>query len=564
MHSSQSLRSRFALLIALLVAGLSWLFGSLISQDASRRIAEEVGRDLAEVSYMMVDRLDRDMQSRAGMLAVLGRLRALTSPQDLEEIDALLNRLQDKFPSFAWIGFTDPHGRVLAASDGILQGVSIAQRPVYLQGRSGLFVGDVHEAVLLAGLLPNPSGEAMKFVDISLPVHAKDGSLVGVLASHLSWAWAEEVRQAILEPIQQRRNVEFFVIGQDRTVLLGDKQMVGQRLDLAALDGLGKGQSRWSLERWPDGGRYLTGLSLSHGYQDYPGLGWTVIARQPVDEAYAPAHEMQRSILLWGSALAALFALLGWLLADYVTRPLRQIAKAADRLSAGVITEIPDIRSTREISRLSQSIRHLVDSLSHQQAALGKMENLAHHDPLTGLPNRAALEKFLASAAQHCPEQNNHLALLYLDLDGFKPVNDRFGHAAGDQLLQEVAARLRGCLRDGDLVARLGGDEFVMVLRVPGAEALPQARLIAQRVLNVLSAPLDLGKHQASVSCSIGGAIWPQDHRAIEQALELADKALYRAKHAGKNCAEFHVPPSQEANASAPPAAPHGTQIAPS
>lgn len=540
MRPSHSLRSRFAILIALLVGALSWLLGTLIGQDSSQRIREEIGRDLAEVSYMMVDRLDRDMESRAGMLQVIGKLRALSEPNDIVEIRVLLDRLQSEFPSIAWIGFTDPGGTVLASSDGILEGASIAQRPVYLEGSKGLFIGDVHEAVLLAKLLPNPTGEAMKFVDISLPVHAADGSLIGVLASHLSWSWADEVRLSILEPIQHRRNVEFFVLSNDRTVLLAPKNMIGQRLHLQALDDLTARNSRWAVQEWPDGKTYLTGLAISRGYQDYPGLGWTVIARQSINEAYAPARELLRIILLWGSFLALLFAVLGWLLSGYFTRPLRQIAEAADRLSAGETSEIPDFKGTRELELLSQSLRRMVDSLTHQQTALGVMENLAHHDPLTGLPNRVALEKYLPRAQQRSQASQNSLALLYLDLDGFKPVNDQFGHAAGDQLLREMAVRLRSCLREGDLVARLGGDEFLMVLQVPSSDALQQAQLIAERALKTLGEPVALDQRFAQVGCSIGGALWPLDSSNLSEVLELADQALYRAKHAGKNCAEFH------------------------
>lgn len=536
-----SLRSRFALLIALLVAGLSWMLGSLIGQDASQRIRDEVGRDLAEVSFMMVDRLDRDMQNRAAMLQVIGKLRALSQPDDITEIRVLLDRLQTEFPSIAWIGYTDVKGTVLASSDGVLEGASIAQRPVFLQAQKQVFIGDVHEAVLLAKLLPNPTGEAMKFVDISLPVFAADGSLAGVLASHLSWSWAEEVRLAILEPIQKRRNVEFFVIGQDRTVLLAPKEMIGQRLHLPALNEVTQGKDLWAVQEWPDGKQYLTGLALSQGHMDYKGLGWTVIARQQLDEAYAPARETRRYILLWGIGLAVLFALVGWLLAGYFTRPLRQIAEAADRLSAGEISMIPALKGTREIETLSDSIRHLVDSLTHHQTALGVMENLAHHDALTGLPNRVALESYLPRAQQRSQANSNCLALFYLDLDGFKPINDQFGHAAGDLVLREVAIRLRGCLREGDLVARLGGDEFLMVLQVPGGEALAQAQLVAERTLGALNAPIDLGNHQVKVGCSIGGALWPLDTSNLSEALELADRALYRAKHTGKHCAVFHA-----------------------
>jgi len=540
MRASHSLRTRFALTIAALVALLSWLLGTLIGLDSSQRIREEVGRDLAEVSYMMVDRLDRDMESRAGMLQVLGQLRALREPRDISEVRNLLDRLQGSFPSIAWIGFTDAQGQVLASSNGILEGVNIGHRPVFVEGSQGLFIGDVHEAVLLAKLLPNPSGEAMKFVDISLPVHGEDGRLVGVLASHLSWGWADEVRLAILEPIQQRRHVEFFVISQDHTVLLAPKDMIGQQLALPALLAENPVHNHWAVQEWPDGKQYLTGIATSQGYQTYAGLGWIVIARQSLNEAYAPVREVTFNILLWGSLLAILFALLGWLLTGYFTRPLRQIAEAADRLSAGQITVIPELHGTREIETLSHSIRHLVESLTHHHHALGVMQTLAHHDGLTGLANRIALEHYLPQAQQQCQQHNRSLALLYLDLDGFKPINDRLGHGAGDLLLQEVANRLRHGLREGDLVARLGGDEFLMVLQVPSDSALAQAQQVAERTLQALRAPVRLSEEDVQVGCSIGGALWPADHGDIAVTLQLADQALYRAKDAGRNCVRFH------------------------
>lgn len=523
------------------MTALSWLLGTLIGLDSSQRIREEVGRDLAEVSYMMVDRLDRDMENRAGMLQVLSQLRTLRERQDIGEVRNLLDRLQGNFPSIAWIGYTDEQGQVLASSNGILEGVNIGHRPVFVEGSQGLFIGDVHEAVLLAKLLPNPSGEAMKFVDISLPISGKDGQLVGVLASHLSWAWADEVRLAILEPIQQRRHVEFFVISQDHTVLLAPKEMIGQQLALPALLKSNPSHNHWTVQQWPDGKEYLTGIATSQGYKTYEGLGWIVIARQSLDEAYAPVREVTFNILFWGSLLAILFALLGWLLTGYFTRPLRQIAEAADRLSAGEIGVIPDIRSTREIETLSHSIRHLVESLTHQQQALGAMQTLAHQDGLTGLANRIALEQYLPQAQQQCQRHNQCLALLYLDLDGFKPINDTLGHAAGDLLLQEVAARLRNGLREGDLVARLGGDEFLMVLRVPTDIAQTQAQMVAERTLQAIKTPITLDGKDVQIGCSIGGALWPVDSDDIGTTLQLADRALYRAKDAGRNCALFHA-----------------------
>ncbi|WP_271103769.1 GGDEF domain-containing protein [Pseudomonas tohonis] len=549
MQAPHSLRSRIALLVALLVGALSWLLGALIGHDSSLRMRDEIGQDLAEISFQMIDRLDRDMANRAKVLQVLSQLHALRQPDDIAQVRTLLDSLQHELHEIAWIGYTDPAGTVLASSDGVLEGANLSQRPVYINGIKGLFIGDVHEAVLLAKLLPNPTGEAMKFVDIAMPVKGLDGATVGVLTSHLSWAWADEVRRSLLEPMQQRRKVEFFIIGSDRTVLLGPRAMIGQRLHLEALD---NGETNyWRVQDWPDGGTWLTGFARSTGYQDYKGLGWTVIARQSVDEAFAPSRELQRDIYIWGAALAVIFAFIGWVLAGRITRPLREIAAAADRLRAGEIAVIPDDLGTREIRTLSQSIRQLVESLTQQQNALGLMESLAHHDPLTGLPNRTALEKHLPRVQQRSQLGKSSLALLYLDLDGFKPVNDNHGHSVGDQVLREAAARIRASLREGDLVARLGGDEFLMILQVPEGEAAQQARQVALRTLQSLGDPIQLGELRLNIGCSIGGALWPQDSAQLGEALELADQALYRAKHEGRNRVVFHgaQPPQGERTA---------------
>ncbi|NQD81395.1 GGDEF domain-containing protein, partial [Pseudomonas sp. CrR14] len=132
-------------------------------------------------------------------------------------------------------------------------------------------------------------------------------------------------------------------------------------------------------------------------------------------------------------------------------------------------------------------------------------------------------------------------------LDGFKPVNDRYGHAAGDQVLREAALRMRGCLRAGDLVVRLGGDEFLMVLQVPLDEAAGQARQIAERAIRALESVIEWDGKHLQVGCSIGGALWPRDDGSLEQVVELADQALYRAKQAGRGRAAFHGEPQPNA-----------------
>jgi diguanylate cyclase (GGDEF)-like protein len=542
MQPLPSLRSRFALIIALLIVCLSWLFGSLIGHDASQRIHTEVGRDLAETGHNLIDRLDRGLQNRIAMLQVLGTLEVMHQREQTVQVQQLLKQVNQRFPSVVWAGLTDAQGTVLAASNGLFEGSNIAQRQVYQQGLSQLSISDVYDDPQLALALKQTGSHAEQFLDISLPIHDDQGQLYGVLVAHLAWTWADEVCLSILQSIDPERKLEFFILSGDHRVLLGPDATVGQRLELPILSLPTVHDESWMVQTWPNQQDYLTGLAYTNGFKDFSGLGWRVLVRQPLYEAYEPARMMSRNIFILGSGLALLFALLGWLLTGYFTKPLRQIARAADRLSAGKVSVIPEFKGSKEIQSLSQSIRRMVESLSHQKNALGVMHDLAHHDALTGLPNRIALDSYLQRAERPSQQNRSSLALLYMDLDGFKPINDQHGHAAGDKLLQEVAQRLRACIRDGDLVARLGGDEFLMVLQVPANAALNQARQVAERALLALRQPvqLELLEQDVQVSCSIGGAIWPQDSAQLDVVLELADRALYRAKDAGRNCMLFH------------------------
>lgn len=161
-----------------------------------------------------------------------------------------------------------------------------------------------------------------------------------------------------------------------------------------------------------------------------------------------------------------------------------------------------------------------------------RLLHLAHHDALTGLPNRLRFEADLARSLQRAWRQGQQIALLFVDLDCFKLVNDTLGHAAGDQMLRVIGARLRAAVRAEDAVARLGGDEFTVVLEEVGGAA--GATLAAGKLLEAINAPVALQGHAVSVSASIGVALFP-DHGADADALmRAADAAMYRAKHQGQ------------------------------
>lgn len=176
--------------------------------------------------------------------------------------------------------------------------------------------------------------------------------------------------------------------------------------------------------------------------------------------------------------------------------------------------------------------------ISHIKRSEAELERLAHFDPLTELPNRALLGAHLGHALDRAKRHDERLAVMVLDLDGFKTVNDSLGHPAGDLLLQRIAARLRAVLREADTVARLGGDEFAIVIESLGQQANPGQ--IAEKVIEAVAAPLDLQGHSAMVTASVGIALFPDDGKDATALLKAADTAMYASKQAGRNTLRFH------------------------
>jgi diguanylate cyclase (GGDEF)-like protein/PAS domain S-box-containing protein len=169
------------------------------------------------------------------------------------------------------------------------------------------------------------------------------------------------------------------------------------------------------------------------------------------------------------------------------------------------------------------------------------VEHMAVHDPLTGLPNRRLLTDRLTQAVALAQRTQRPLVICYLDLDGFKPVNDRWGHAAGDALLKEVAIRLQACVRTNDTVCRLGGDEFVLMLT--NLERVEEHEAVLARVGTELARPFALGAgHWASISASIGVTLFPEDGGDPDTLLSHADEAMYRAKALGRNRVQRYSP----------------------
>jgi diguanylate cyclase (GGDEF)-like protein/PAS domain S-box-containing protein len=171
--------------------------------------------------------------------------------------------------------------------------------------------------------------------------------------------------------------------------------------------------------------------------------------------------------------------------------------------------------------------------ITDRKRADEQIRNLAYHDPLTSLPNRLLFRDRLSLAVAQAHRAGQKLAVLFIDLDRFKVINDSLGHALGDRVLQTVAARLQASVREGDTVARVGGDEFVLIL--PGVQRLLQVARVAEKICAALREPLVLEGHELFVTTSMGISVYPDDGEDAEALIKNADTAMYRAKEHGRN-----------------------------
>lgn len=250
-----------------------------------------------------------------------------------------------------------------------------------------------------------------------------------------------------------------------------------------------------------------------------------------------------------GQPLAEVFNILDGISRETARNPA-QLAMSEDRvvgLAAGcVLLRRDGVESSIEDSAAPIHNREgrvtgaviVFHDVSESRAMAARMEHLAHHDFLTGLPNRALLNERLSQAIGMARRRGKQVALLFLDLDYFKYINDSLGHAIGDLVLQVVAERLAACVRTTDTVCRRGGDEFVILLSE--IEQIEDAARVADKLLQVFSLPQRIGGHALHVTLSIGISVYPDDGACAETVLRNADTAMYCAKAGGRNNYQFY------------------------
>ncbi|HPE78644.1 MAG TPA: EAL domain-containing protein [Gammaproteobacteria bacterium] len=224
----------------------------------------------------------------------------------------------------------------------------------------------------------------------------------------------------------------------------------------------------------------------------------------------------------------------------------RAIAQLGWQLAGSVVTlQLLGLILVYQLRRYRRQVRRAQSEYDRRLEAQSALERMATLDALTGLPNRYLLDEQLTLRVAEAERFGRKLALLFIDLDNFKNINDSFGHEAGDKLLKIVAERMSGCLRSYDLLSRFGGDEFVILLSsMPGAK---QIEHVARKVFEALQPMIQVAERELFVSVSIGISIYPDDAESPSDLLRTADAAMYTAKEAGRDCYRFYTTTMNEA-----------------
>ncbi|KQQ13380.1 diguanylate cyclase [Methylobacterium sp. Leaf123] len=538
--------------IGLTIVGVTTVGSALLARGQATDMAQDT---LLQVTRSVADRLDQDMAERLREISNIAALEPLR-PHWLENTGSLrsvLDTMQRTLPDYAWIGFAALDGRVRAATGGILEGASVGSRPWFLNGVRQAAVEDVHAAVLLEPLLkPHADGTPFRFVDVATPVSDGSGRVVGVLGAHLSWRWADVVRREVLSSRRPELREDIIVLDRSGRVLLGPG--LGSVPYTAAQLTAGH-----FIDRRADGDR-LVAVSPTRGRGDYAGLGWIVVALQPLDTALAGADRLTGLILLLGLSAAVLGVVGIGLVAGRLSRPLTQLTEAVDRIGRQTNARMTNrVHGSPEVLRLSTALRSLLrrigtaeedarqiraessdavhaaeDRVRRLGADLHAMQVLADTDGLTGLLNRRAFLPLANDAMSYFKRYRRGICVLMIDIDHFKRVNDLYGHAAGDEVIRQVSRIIRDAIRTTDKAARFGGEEFVVLLRetdVQGAAIF--ADRIRQTVAGTVFEP-DGQCLRATISIGMAGAEVTDDD--IDRTIERADRALYAAKSAGRNC----------------------------
>lgn len=313
--------------------------------DAAVRLRSEAGAETLARQFFADW---RDLETASGLVADMPKA----------EIQGLLDGIQGDGQRISWAGYADTEGRVLVASDGLLEGADVSQRPWFRNGLRGGFAGDVHEALLLARALPDRAmDDPLRLVDLALPVRSATGEVQGVLGLHIDFGWTERM----MAEIGRTLGLDLYLLGSDGEVIVstrGDRPSSGE---LEILRGAIAGGAIGGRETWPNGRDYFASLVPSVDYGDLPNFGWRLVGRLEA-EAFRPGLVSLRGTAAVGvlGALTILAGMTGLFVMLFI-RPITRLGRSATQIADGEDVYPPESRGTREASQIGDALLRLQD-----------------------------------------------------------------------------------------------------------------------------------------------------------------------------------------------------------
>ncbi len=514
------------------------------------QLIRDRGESLNDAAKAVAAVLATNLQERQREIYLLAQSNLFRSAQlNDTELRAVLDRAKASFPQYSWMGLADVDGVVRAATGGILLGKNVQARPWYSNGLKQGYSGDLHQAVLLAKLLPpEPGGAPLQLIDFSEPVQDSHGATRGVLGAHVNWNWAASVLQAMQPSNAAQAHLEILIVNRDNTIIHPQKTGA-DAVSPASLNS----KLSFSQDEWADGVSYVSStVPVLDGKSDRT-MGWRIVVRQPVEEAFQGLRSIQEVLLITAVISGTIFLALVWWGAVLISNPLKELAAHARSIEQGNETQpLTAPSSARELRDLVQALQSMSGTLMQRKNALAQsnavleqtvtartaelvrsneeLHRLSRRDALTGAFNRLAAKERLHAEFARMKRAQIPYAVLMMDIDYFKRVNDTFGHDTGDKVLQAVARVLQIHLRETDFLARFGGEEFIALL--PNTE-LHSASEVAEKLRSTVALAPSATGHP--VTLSIGLAMATPNDASEDDAVHRADDFLYRAKNAGRN-----------------------------
>lgn len=408
-----------------------------------------------------------------------------------------------------------------------LQAGQVRLSPIVINRELGVHSGQGKPTLYVSSPVLGSDGQVFGLIVISVDLDRLFAQLKSDLPDYYRVYLSNNWGDLLIHPDHRRT----FGFDQGKRLLLQDEfPQVNQLLDQSGPENL--------VSRGSEDQRTLLAAFVRLQVGDYDPKRFVVLGMaQPEDHVLAETHRLGlriTQVVLLSSLVAVLVAIFA---SRAMTRSLTSINNAVQQFTRNRLRSPLPVERQDELGQLARSFaqmqEEILDQLDELSQSRNALEHLARHDPLTGLPNRRMFFERLDHALATARRSARSLAVLFVDLDHFKELNDSFGHGTGDYVLQAVANLLRSATRESDTVARLGGDEFVILIEQ--LDEPQQVQAVLQKLHERFQLPMLIGGREVQVQASMGVSLFPRDGDDIESLLQQADRAMYAAKNAGRN-----------------------------